>query len=603
MSRQLLWAALPALLLAWCAQAAPPAPPAAAPAGSPHDFVYLGDTRPILIRMNVSVEGRPLQAVWDDFVGSVFKYLDADGDGVLSREEAGRLPPPQVLFNNFGFGGGGAVPFAALDANKDGKVSRDELARYFRTSGAAPFQLRSGNQANGMGGFRVRLAGQVEPLSPDAVNKLLFDLLDTNKDGKLSKEELEAGPARLMKLDANDDEMITPEELNPNSVPEGDDTFTAVAFVDATGAMPDTGSFVAVNAGEPSKDLARRLLNQYGPKGKTGAAKKLTRKDLGLDEATFARLDADGDGALDLEELARFAQRPADLELQAGLGKKGGNPALRLVEPKGGPSPLAKQVRKQPAGGLELDLGVTHLQFGNFPDNGGMTGISFVPPVAVDQQYKMAFKEADMDANGYLDKEEARKSPIFQGLFALMDRDGDGKLYYKEVEAFLAKMKDLQAGAASSFVSLGVSQQGNGLFDLLDTNRDRRLSLREMRQMVKLIGQLDRDGDGRIGRDEIPRSFQLSLQQGPDNGGFFAGNVFVARTFGGMGQPMAARPAAGPTWFHKMDRNGDGDVSRREFLGSDAEFDRIDLDKDGLISLEEAIKADQQMRKDKGRKP
>jgi hypothetical protein len=37
-----------------------------------------------------------------------------------------------------------------------------------------------------------------------------------------------------------------------------------------------------------------------------------------------------------------------------------------------------------------------------------------------------------------------------------------------------------------------------------------------------------------------------------------------------------------------MDRNGDGFVSRREFIGTRAAFDRLDRDRDGLISPEEA---------------
>ena len=45
---------------------------------------------------------------------------------------------------------------------------------------------------------------------------------------------------------------------------------------------------------------------------------------------------------------------------------------------------------------------------------------------------------------------------------------------------------------------------------------------------------------------------------------------------------------AGPSWFRKMDRNHDGDVSRREFLGPRAQFDRLDRDRDGLISSDEA---------------
>ena len=49
--------------------------------------------------------------------------------------------------------------------------------------------------------------------------------------------------------------------------------------------------------------------------------------------------------------------------------------------------------------------------------------------------------------------------------------------------------------------------------------------------------------------------------------------------------------AAGPNWFHKMDRNRDGDISRREFLGPKAAFERLDRDHDGLIDAAEAAKA------------
>ena len=47
-------------------------------------------------------------------------------------------------------------------------------------------------------------------------------------------------------------------------------------------------------------------------------------------------------------------------------------------------------------------------------------------------------------------------------------------------------------------------------------------------------------------------------------------------------------PTGGPVWFQKMDRNHDGDVSRREFLGPRDVFDRLDRDTDGLIGPDEA---------------
>ena len=43
-----------------------------------------------------------------------------------------------------------------------------------------------------------------------------------------------------------------------------------------------------------------------------------------------------------------------------------------------------------------------------------------------------------------------------------------------------------------------------------------------------------------------------------------------------------------PAWFTAMDKNGDGDVSLREFLGSIELFRKLDKNGDGLISLDEA---------------
>jgi hypothetical protein len=42
-----------------------------------------------------------------------------------------------------------------------------------------------------------------------------------------------------------------------------------------------------------------------------------------------------------------------------------------------------------------------------------------------------------------------------------------------------------------------------------------------------------------------------------------------------------------------MDRNRDGDISWREFLGPRPKFDAVDADHDGLISKQEAEAADQ----------
>jgi Ca2+-binding EF-hand superfamily protein len=590
MSPRILGPAAAAGLVVCCLAAAADKAPAP---GDSQDFVYFGDARPVLVRLHIHVDGKPLARSYDDFIDHLFKYLDTNKDGVLSKEEAERVPPPQVLFNSGGFFNFRPPTLAALDANKDGKVSREELADYVRKNGGPTFQLNyQGAGANIQGDvIIVNAIGQAAPSAEDA-NEALFKILDTNKDGKLSKEELVAAPAVLAKLDQDEDEMITMEELLPNSN-AGAGGLAFVPVVPGGRQQPQAGPFMALGPGNSTDRLARELLKRYSKdKGKT-----LTRADLGLDKETFNALDADHDGSLDGEELARFGDRPADLEAAVYFGQRQSNqPAVDVLQAGGRPGALAGKARLGNDGSLTLTLGSTRLEL----RVGGQVGPNNARGIR--QQYIAQFKQADRDNNGYLDMDEARRSPFFRNTFKLMDRDGDGKLFENEMLAYVDAMAGLQVKALAAVASLSIADEGKGIFDLIDTNRDSRLSVRELRNAVKLVAELDQDGDGAISRAEIPRHYRMTVQRGPANnaGGFGGRRVVLVANGTRFGNRPIPQPTAGPLWFRKMDRNHDGDVSRREFLGTDEEFRRIDTDGDGLISAEEAERYDARMRKEKG---
>src|SRR5262249_33564558 len=170
------------------------------------------------------------------------------------------------------------------------KITRRELADWYRQNGAAPFQFRT-NGRQQQQRVVVRFAGQPQPLSADALNEKLFKLLDANADGKLSREELAKAPAILGKLDLDDDEMVSVPEMNGDV--ESNNTGRVVAFTEVMQQTGNSDPFVMVVPGQRGKQLARELLNHYAPKGKRSAVRKLTRQDLGMDEESFASLDVD----------------------------------------------------------------------------------------------------------------------------------------------------------------------------------------------------------------------------------------------------------------------------------------------------------------------
>jgi Ca2+-binding EF-hand superfamily protein len=575
------------------APAAPakPAGPAAGPlAPAPEsrdaqDVVFFSDARPILVRLHVLVNGRPFPAAWDDFVTKLFNYYDLDGDGVLTKKETQHLLRGTEMVTLFGgqvqiFNfQANFVPAAELDTNKDGKITREEFAAYYRKFGGGSLQA----QQNPQGGT----SGQM--------TTALFQHLDLNKDGKISKEEFAQAPLSLRKADADDDEMVSMEELQPPR----NNVYYTFGGQNMTNGLPDNSAFHLIVPGTPLAPLTKQLLARYD-KDHNG---KLSRQEIGLDQEAFDRLDANHDGQLDAAELAKWVSRPADVEFLVQVGKlagvsKGGSifdplselskalskkEPLDLYNPLGRKMPLASSVHKEgaalvltlPDAEIELQRGDASRQ--NFGFN-------------VKQFYLQQFDQIDTDKKGYLEKKQF-DNPQFQflrPLFDLADRDGDGKLYKKEVSAFV----DLMSAGATANTYLKITDQGRGLFELLDANADGRLSVRELRNSWSRVAAWDRNGDGMLEENEVPRMFQVAVDQGQ------MGYPFQVAFFAGPNRAVRRQPGPkGPLWFRKMDRNNDGDVSFREWLGTEEEFRRIDTDGDGLISAEEATRADELLKK------
>jgi Ca2+-binding EF-hand superfamily protein len=579
--------------------------PAKTPSADAQDFVFLAEARPLLVRVHLRIDGQTIQAAHDDFMAYLFRQLDINGDGVLSKDEAARAPSlDQILTGNLtqGFGGGGGFggkgaqtsgpTLAELDQDGDGKVTVGELSAYYRKKGLVPFQFEAGaGQANPFAAF---LGGKSEP-SVETVRDGIFNLLDANGDGKLTRAELAAAAGVLLKLDTDDDEMVTASEIVPNPPATNINMLAGMFKKSGLAKGPSTGNdmlLLVTTPGDAPAGMVRLMQKRYGAKGAEKAT--LSQKDLNLDEATFAALDANGDGMLDAEELAGFVKRAPDLELMLRLGSRGKNEQrVELVPAKGGANRLADKVKL--LGGVAfLNLGVTRVETRTAADEYQSDYLAgFIRP-----QLAAQFKQADKDGNGYLDEKEAGASNLFKGVFHAMDRDGDGKVTEQEFKAYLDLLQAYKERVQGACVTLVFADQSRGLFDLLDTDHDGRLSVREMRAAPQILKTLNAEARGFITRDDVPRTYRLTLKKGPASRGINPATFFASLYGGGNKVAADEGPTAGPLWFRKLDRNRDGDVSRREWFGTEEQFREIDTDGDGLISAEEAERYDARHRKE-----
>ncbi len=159
--------------------------------------------------------------------------------------------------------------------------------------------------------------------------------------------------------------------------------------------------------------------------------------------------------------------------------------------------------------------------------------------------------------------------------------DGDWSLM--EISSWTGSSNDWHSKLLGQ-ISVGAALDGFPLFRLIDTDGDRRLSVREQSQVPSVMASLDANKDGRLTPQEVKVPVRLAFATGPMVDDVLNQAVSVQRA-GSVESPSASAPE----WFVGMDENKDGDLSRSEFLGSDEQFAQLDSNKDSLIDVNEAL--------------
>ena len=437
-------------------------------------------------------------------VGDVFKKLDKDGSGGLSRKEFRRgiiellgYTPEVSALNDL---------FDELDPEETGQVDYKQLNKALRRG--ASVELDASLQAGAAGEIETASTTKIALRKGKTANKSAFLTLggiggggeDDDTVGELSSEQMQAALRDALK--ANATRII---DLFKEWDVDGD--------------------------GQVSKAEFSRALPMLG-----------LQVDAGMASSLFDAFDPDGSGDIGYKEFAQLLRSSDDAALQASIKKAAErNAALtRKAKPK-----LTKD---------EMQKSMVALRKGPMSQSTKLQGLDIKEgsEKTVAQQLREAlsqnamrivdlFREWDEDGDGTIDKKEFRRAMPLIGfdvprkeidaLFDEWDPDGSGTIELNELNKFLRRGnevtldKSLQAGGAGKIEMKSktkhalrkgsLSQAGNKVLAgvRLQATADKSIQeqLRDVLtkhavRVIDLFKEWDEDGDGTVSKKEFRKA-------------------------------------------------------------------------------------------------
>ena len=511
------------------------------PGAEVRDVILMLDS-PLHLRLRISIAGQSPTQSREAMVARLIKSLDTNGDGKLSREEAQNSP----LFR---------------------EKQRPNAEKFLKTLGADLTMSRKDleKRIEQIGGETVVYRQNTEASDSDGQ---VFKLLDADHDGMISEAEMFNAVDRLLAKDLDDDECVTLDEFTPPP----DRTVNPVP------ALMNRPAPSSVAVAEIIRDTHQTLLPaQMLAKYDKDRNRKLSTEELGWSREKIATCDLDNDGELNLKELGGLQRTPVDVELAVDIVKTTGQPMLRVISVAG---QRIDGDRFPDLATLEVSNAVVTLSTREVDPFEASLAIAL-----------RTFNELDVDNNGYIDREEAMgRERLGRSLFDQIDADGDGKIFGEEMKTFIRARGE----PIASTCQVMLFDDGAGFFAVLDANGDRRISMREMRYADKTLARMKRDDQPGLRENEPVRRYRIEFTRGIFNP--FGASDPIRNPRLPQDVVAAAKPrAVGPVWFQRWDRNNDGDITWREFLGPRNAFERLDVDGDDLIDPKEAEAAAKMM--------
>lgn len=511
-------------------------------------IILLAPSAPVILELTLLVDQSDFRSISNDYIDRMFTSLDQDEDGFLDLKELKSLPAFGIQRYDTG---SLQARLQRLDLDPiDQRLSLKEFAVYLHSGQGSAFRIA---------GVPSRNSQVIE----------LFRKLDQDQNGTLSDAELQASPQTLFLFDRDEDEVLNLAELRPYNSDRAN-----MASPNPVRQTEVETPFLRLDHDRSINKAIDEILKKYSEHthSEKDAIATTCFQQNRQDTGHLPDSDKNADGFLNREELFEYLQNPIpDVQLEIAIPREQTfRPQLKFLDKTTNRVHDVQVVSSSKMefhiDGLLLELRVKstrHL----LADN-----VRF---------YQTRFRVVDGDKNGYLTQAEFAQLNLPGIEYQKVDKNKDEMLFVEELTDFLIK----DTAEVQNQVVMTVANDGKSLFEILDTDLDRRLSPRELQNSIQRVKDYDGNRDQALDHSELKGHFKITFELGKPE--LFK---FVPRTDAMSMQQnmMIPRTVNGPRWFQRMDRNRDGDLSRREFLFDPALFDQYDTNQDQLISPAEA---------------
>lgn len=497
---------------------------------SPPVRLYLPtESGPLIVDLDIQLDGVPLEQAFKNRIDQTIADANSDdSDPTTWSELLDHVASEPDVFGRNVASGNQRGTIQMMDRNRNKTADYDEVVQFlFRNSRmSVPFRLQG-----------------TDYYRDNANTSSTFTAIDLDKSGQLDANEIEHAEKSLLRFDSNADQRLQLTELVQTATNANDDPAWKRQRISRDASVAtDLSGYV---------DWSMAAYEMDALNGK---------RPFAISSNTFAELDANSSGSISTSETKRLREVSPDLMLTVKLSASfADSPSVDVLWSRESIRPHTQIVSQS-----RLVVADSELRF----------CVHVMDRRTTNEFPAEAFAMLDANNDGGLDEAEIPDQFEEQYSFEDYDADDDGKLTLLEIRQGMAP----KAPIWSYQVRGRGAEFPDSTFAFLDADGDLTLSTREIATAASRLRE--HANDKPLSPQSVKSSFLVQLVRGDPTR---RAELFAFDSLPSETEDQSTRP----NWVTSMDFNGDGEISRLEFVGRHEQFQQLDQNQDGFVQRSE----------------